>query len=92
MSYLSPLTKYLGLQFENTPKGLVLHQADFAQSIIDDFGMTNCNPTQTPLPPGFTTCKDTKTKPVDPTTFRSIIGKLMFLTNTRPNLLWEHGF
>jgi hypothetical protein len=86
MSYLGPLTKYLGLQFQHTPEELIVNQSDFAQSIIDEYGLTDCNPTQTPLPAGFTICRDTKTKPIDPTLFRSIIGKLMFLTNTRPDI------
>jgi hypothetical protein len=86
MSYLGPLTKYMGLQFQQTPEGLMINQSDFAQTIIDDSGLTDCNPTQTPLPAGFTICKDTKTKPIDPTIFKSIINKLIFLTNTKPDI------
>jgi hypothetical protein len=86
MSYLGPLTRYLGLQFEQTPDGMVLHQTDFANSILETYGLAHCNSTKTPLPPGFTTRKDTRIETVDPKLFRSIIGKLMFLTNTRPDI------
>jgi hypothetical protein len=65
---------------------MVLHQTDFANSILETYGLADCNSTKTPLPPGFTTSKDTRTETVDPKLFRSIIGKLMFLTNTRPDI------
>jgi hypothetical protein len=86
MSYLGLLTKYLGIEFTHTPTGLTLHQTEYATSIIEEHGLLECNPTKTPLPSGFTISKQTKTPLVDPTSYRSLIGKLMFLTTTRPDI------
>jgi hypothetical protein len=86
MSYLGILTKYLGIEFAHTPSGLHLHQTKYVTNLLDEYGLLHCNPTQTPLPSGFTISKNTKTSAIDPTSYRRLVGKLMFLTTTCPDI------
>jgi hypothetical protein len=89
MTNLGPCNQYLGLEFEQTPQGLRLHQTSYAQSIVDDFGLTDCNPTRTPLPTGLKLRKDTKTPYVDRHLYQQMVGKLIFLTNTRYDIAFS---
>lgn len=81
-----PFNVYLGVQFERTSTSLRMHQTEYALSILQQFGMDTCNPSPTPLPEGLLLLKQTNTPPVDATLYRTLVGKLLFLTKTRPDI------
>ena len=83
---LSPIQRYLGVQFDRDSTGLHMHQTEYALSILHQFNMEHCTPSQTPLPKGITLSKDSATTPVNATIYRMLIGKLLILTKTRPNI------
>ena len=83
---LGPLHRYLGIQFDKVPLGLRMHQSDYALGILNLFNMTECTPTHTPLPEGVSLSKDSNTPPVNAKTYRMFVGKLLFLTKTRPDI------
>jgi hypothetical protein len=83
---LGLITKYLGLEFQKSPDGLVVHQTTYAQNIVDEFGLTNCNPCKSPLLAGLKLSKKTKTPPVNQTLYRRMVEKLLFLTITQANI------
>ena len=83
---LGPIHRYLGVQFDRTPTGLRMHQTDYALSILHLFNMESCSPSHTPLPEGLSLSKDSATPPVDATLYRMLVGKLLFLTKTRPDI------
>jgi hypothetical protein len=89
MTDLGRISTYLGIEFEFTTTGLRLHQTKFAQSILDDFGMTEANSTLIPLPDGLKLWTDMEAALVDPVTYQSLVGKLIFLTHTRPDLAYS---
>jgi hypothetical protein len=88
MSYLGALTKYLGIEFNQTASGITIHQTAYANEILEQYGLDQCNPTKTPLTTGFTTSKNIGTPPVDPIEYRSLIGKLVFLVTTHLDLAY----
>jgi hypothetical protein len=51
--------------------------------------MQDCKPTKIPLSPNHQLKKSTATPLVDPTLYRSMVGKLVFLTNTRPDIAFS---
>ena len=63
-----------------------MHQTEYALSILQQFGMENYNPSPTPLPEGLFLSKQTDTPPVDATLYIMLVGKLLFLTKTRPDI------
>ena len=83
---LGPITRYLGIEFERTPNALRMHQTEYALSILHQFGMDNCKPAQTPLPEGLLLSKQSDSPPIDATLYRMLVGKLLFLTKTRPDI------
>ena len=83
---LGPIQRYLGVQFDRQKTSLRMHQTAYAQSILQQFSMQDCSPSATPLPEGTTLSKETATPPVDATLYRMLVGKLLFLTKTRPDI------
>ena len=83
---LGPLQKYLGVQFDRDSTGLRMHQTEYALSILQLFNMEHCSPSHTPLPEGLILSKDSTTPPVNATLYRMLVGKLLFLTKTRPDI------
>jgi hypothetical protein len=83
---LGPVKRYLGITFEQTLLGIFLHQKDYANSIISEFGMAHFHPTKTPLPKGLTLATDTRTSYIDSTYYGRLVGKLIFLTIIRADI------
>ena len=65
-----------------------MSQRKYAQEILMKFGMENSNPTKTPMVPGFKLTKDKGGIKVDSTQYKQIIGSLMYLTVSRPDLMY----
>lgn len=83
---LGSLHRYLGVQFDKVPTGLHMHQTEYALSILSTFNMDTCKPAYTPLPEGLVLSKVADSPPVDATLYRMLVGKLLFLTKTRPDI------
>ncbi|CAL2242014.1 unnamed protein product [Prunus armeniaca] len=50
--------------------------------------MSNCNPVQNPIVPGFKITRDAEGESFDSTYYKQIIGSLMYLTATRPDIMY----
>ena len=48
-----PVDDICGITVEKTPDGYAMHQHDYIQQILSRYGYENCQPSATPLPPGF---------------------------------------
>jgi len=83
---LGCLSYFLGFEVSYLPDGISLTQRKYTQDLLKASGFLNAKPTATPLP---LNCKLTPASGVplpDPTVYRTYIGKLNFLTNTRPDI------
>uniref|UniRef100_A0A2N9HLR0 Reverse transcriptase Ty1/copia-type domain-containing protein n=1 Tax=Fagus sylvatica TaxID=28930 RepID=A0A2N9HLR0_FAGSY len=83
---LGPLHYFLGLQLHYHSTGFSVHQTKYASDLLQRFAMTNCKPSSTPYSSTSRLTKDQGTPLVDPTSFRSLVGALQYLTFTRPDL------
>ncbi|GJU62133.1 uncharacterized mitochondrial protein-like protein [Tanacetum coccineum] len=70
------------------PKGIFLNQSKYALEIIKKYGMETCDPVDTPMVEKSKLDADPQGKEVDPTRYRGIIGSLMYLTSSRPDLVF----
>jgi hypothetical protein len=77
---------YLGAEIEYKPDGIFVHQKGYIQKLLDKFGLENCNPTKLPMDPHGLLQKHIGTIPVHPLLYRSLVGSLIYLTNTRPDI------
>ena len=83
---LGQLHYFLGLEVSYIPEGVVLSQKKFTIEFLKDSGLKNPKPAATPLPLNCKLQSDEGEPLPDPTYYRAMIGKLNFVTNTRPDL------
>ena len=81
---------FLGIEIESKSDGMFLHQQAYTKDILYQSSMLECNPMPTPLPQRI---EIINTEPFpEPTYFRSIAGKLQYLTITRPDIQYAVNF
>ncbi|GKA82459.1 retrovirus-related pol polyprotein from transposon TNT 1-94 [Tanacetum coccineum] len=77
--------KYILLILQS-PKGIFLNQSKYALESLKKYGMESSDPVDTPMVEKSKLDEDTQGKAVDPTHYRGMIGTLMYLTGSRPDL------
>ena len=83
---LGPLNYFLGLQIEYTTNGIFVHQSKYAKDLLSKFHMLDCKPCSNPCASNHHHVPPTSPLLSDPTTYRSLVGALQYLTFTRPGL------
>lgn len=91
MSDLGLLTYYLGIEVDQSEKGITLKQETYAKNLLNKSRMKDLNASRCPLEPKIRLLKDEEGEPVNPTEYRSIVGALRYLTHTRPDLAFSVG-
>nr|GEZ32598.1 integrase, catalytic region, zinc finger, CCHC-type, peptidase aspartic, catalytic [Tanacetum cinerariifolium] len=75
------------LQVSQSLGGIFINQSKFSLEILNKFGMDLCDPVDTPMADRLKLDEDPLGIPVDQTRFRSMVGSLMYLTVSRPDLV-----
>nr|GEZ59149.1 uncharacterized mitochondrial protein AtMg00810-like [Tanacetum cinerariifolium] len=88
MSMMGQMSFFLGLQVSQSPKGIFINQSKFALEILKKSGMDSCDPDDTPMVDRHKLDEDPLGILVDHTQFHSMVDSLMYLTASRPNLLF----
>nr|GEZ31405.1 integrase, catalytic region, zinc finger, CCHC-type, peptidase aspartic, catalytic [Tanacetum cinerariifolium] len=70
------------------PGGIFLNQAKYGNEILKKFGLDKCDPIDTPMMERSKLDEDHSGIPVDQTLYHSMIGSLMYLTTSRPDLVF----
>ena len=91
MSDLGLLSYYLGIQVDQQVGVTKLCQSSYTMKILEQAGMQGCNSCAVPMENRLKLSKNDKTPPVDKTKYRSIIGSLRYLVNTRPDIAYAVG-
>ncbi|KAJ9545145.1 hypothetical protein OSB04_024852 [Centaurea solstitialis] len=89
MSMMGELTYFLGLQIKQSEKGIFINQGKYVLDMLKKFDLTSCTPMKTPMAPPLSLDKDSKGKPVDVTLYRGMIGSLLYLTASRPDIMYS---
>jgi hypothetical protein len=86
MNYLGLMHYFLGLEVWKTDGHFFLGQGKYAIEILCRFRMMDCRPMSTPLVTNWRKIDATDPKTLDPTIYRQLIGSLIYLVNTRPDI------
>ncbi|GJU29739.1 retrovirus-related pol polyprotein from transposon TNT 1-94 [Tanacetum coccineum] len=76
------------LLISQSPRGIFLNQSKYALESLKKYGMESCDPVDTPMVEKSKLDEDTQGKAVDPTHYRGMVGTLMYLTSSRPDLVY----
>jgi len=91
MSLLGELTYFLGLQVQQTKDGIFLSQTKYLKQILKKYGMEDYKPVCTPMVTGCSLSSNNESPAVNQPTYRSMIGSLLYLTGTRPDIMYAVG-
>jgi hypothetical protein len=91
MSNIGLLHYYLGIKVRQSASGISLSQGAYVMKILERSGMTVCNSCHVPMEARLKLSKQSTQPLVDTITYRSIIGRLRYLVNTRPDLTFIVG-
>eukprot|EP00253_Pinus_taeda_P009525 PITA_09525 len=86
MTDLGLLHYCLGVEVWQTENNIFLSQSKYAKNLVDRFRMQDCKPTTTPMEPGLKLSAQSSSPFVDETLFRQLVGSLIYLTATRPDI------
>nr|GEZ45067.1 hypothetical protein [Tanacetum cinerariifolium] len=81
---------FLGLQVSQNPRGNFINQSKFALEILKKYGFDNSTPVDTPMTELPKQDEDKGGKLIDPTRFHRMVGSLMYLSASSPDM--ESGF
>ncbi|GJU79697.1 retrovirus-related pol polyprotein from transposon TNT 1-94 [Tanacetum coccineum] len=88
MSMMGQMSFFLGLQVSQSPGGIFINQAKYALETLKKYGMDLSDPVDTPMVDRLKLDEDLLGIPVDQTRFRGMVGSLMYLTASRPDLVF----
>jgi len=85
------LRYFLGIEVIQSPKGIWLLQRQYALNKLFEYGMTSCKPISIPLEQNVKLSANEGDLVEDTTMYKCIVGSLIYMTITRPDLSYVVG-
>ena len=79
---------FLGIEVLQRSDGIYICQRNYALEVLKRFGMMESNSVNNPIVPGCKINKDEDGITVDETYYKQLVGSLLYLTATRPDLMF----
>ncbi|GKB60268.1 retrovirus-related pol polyprotein from transposon TNT 1-94 [Tanacetum coccineum] len=86
MSMMGKILFLLGLHIFQNPIGIFINQSKYALESLKKYSFDSCDPVDTPMVEKSKLDEDKEGKAVDPSHYRGMIGTLLYLTASRPDL------
>lgn len=86
---LGDLKYFLGIEFARSQKGIFMSQRKYALDIVHDAGLTGSKPELFPMEQNLRLTSESGEKLHDPSKFRRLVGRLIYLTVTRPDIVYS---
>ncbi|KAJ8899855.1 hypothetical protein K2173_019558 [Erythroxylum novogranatense] len=91
MTDLGLLHYFLGLEIQQSEDGIFISQKKYATDLLERFNMLNCKVAATPMNVNEILKLEDGTATADARAFRSLVGGLIYLTHTRPDISFSVG-
>ena len=88
MKDLGELSYFLGLEVSKSSQGIFISQNKYTMELLKEGGVLNCKPYKLPMDPNLKLQADIGSPLQDPEVYRRFIGKLIYLTVTRPDICY----
>jgi hypothetical protein len=85
---LSLMKYFLEMEVDQSAHGIFLCEQKYSTNIFKMFRMDKCKPTETPIELGTKMRKQEEVSIVDSALYKRLVGSLMSLTATRPNIMY----
>ncbi|GJU41144.1 retrovirus-related pol polyprotein from transposon TNT 1-94 [Tanacetum coccineum] len=89
MSMMGKLNFFLGLQIKQMEDGIFFNQSKYIKEMLKKFGLEDSKPTKTPMSMEIKLTKDDEADSVDSSKYRGMIGSLLYLTASRPDIMFS---
>ena len=89
MSMMGELNFFLGLQIKQTKTGIFVNQSKYCKELIHRFGMENAKHMATPMSTACYLDKDETSQSIDVKQYRGMIGSLLYLSASRPDIMFS---
>ena len=89
MSIMGELKFFLGLQIKKTPQGIYIHQIEYVKELLKKFNLSDAKEMKTLMHATTHLELDKESKKVDRTQYRAMIGSLLYLTTSRPDIMFN---
>ncbi|GKA65073.1 retrovirus-related pol polyprotein from transposon TNT 1-94 [Tanacetum coccineum] len=89
MSMMGELNLFLGLQIKQLEDGIFFNQSKYTKEMLNKFGLENSKPMKTPMSSDTKIMKHEECESVDNTKYRGMIGSLLYLTASRPDIMYS---
>ena len=89
MSSMGPFNFFLGLNIRQGPEGIFINQEAYTKTLLAKFGMMGDSKVKVPMEFGTKLTPSLDKPAVDITLYRQMIGSLMYLTASRPDIMFS---
>ena len=87
MTDLGLMKYFLGIQVKQTKGGIFITQEKYIHDLLKKFILESCKPVSTPMALNEKLQLNDGAEKADPKVYRSLVGSLIYLTNTRPDIV-----
>ena len=87
ISMIGELSFFLGLQITQRSEGIFLSQEKYLREMLKRFQMEDSTPMSTPMVTGCKLRKDDDSPDVDQSSYRSMIGSMLYITTSHPGIM-----
>ena len=89
MSMIGELNFFLGLQVKKLKEGTFINQEKYIRDLLQRFNIEEVKTMKTPMSSSIKLDKNEKSKFMDSTIYRGMIGSLLYLTVSRPDIMYS---
>ena len=89
MSMMRELNFFLRLQIKQLKEGIFINQAKYIRDLLEKFNLEEVKAKNTPMGSSIKLDMDEKGKSVDHTKYRGMIGSLLYLTASKPDIMYS---